>query len=349
MRIQSRLSARSIVLFYVSQVSGQQERRQPPPLPDGVEAHLDIPYADTDHPRQRLDLYLPEARASDKLLPVIAFIHGGAWRAGNKEGGRGQVLRFARSGEYAGVSIGYRLSSDAVWPAQIHDCKAAIRWLRAHAAEYNLDPDRIGVMGSSAGGHLVAMLGVSNGVEDLAGDVGPDTEQPSGVTCVVDLFGPTDLLTMNDYPSRIDHDSPNSPESLLIGGAIQRHPDTARAASPLSYVTRDDAPILIIHGTDDPLVPFNQSEQFLAALKQAGVESYLIPVEGGHTAVSTTGRSIDASVTFSTVNCAAATERFRPRLSGPGGAVRIERPTDTESIPAVCVKVAHPKCVFANC
>lgn len=281
MRARAQLTAILITLSCTVQAAAQQGQRQPPPVPEGVEAHLDVPYADTDHPRQRLDLYLPKERASDRPLPVIAFIHGGAWRAGDKQFGRGQVMRFVRSGEYAGVSIGYRLSSDAIWPAQIHDCKAAIRWLRAHAEEYNLDPDRIGVMGSSAGGHLVTMLGVSNPVEDLAGDLGPNTDQPSGVTCVVDLYGPTELLTMDDFPSRIKHNAADSPESLLIGGAIQEHADAARAASPISYVTADDAPILIIHGTDDPLVPFNQSERFLAALKEANVESYLIPVEGG--------------------------------------------------------------------
>lgn len=251
-----------------------------PRLPDSVRAERDVPYASSDHPRQRLDLYLPREPKSDRL-PLIVFIHGGGWRNGDKAGGLAQILPFVRTGEYAGASIGYRLSGDAVWPAQIHDCKAALRWLRAHADRYGLDPDRIGVMGTSAGGHLAAMLGASGGVEALEGDLGEFRSVSSRVACVVDFFGPADLLTMGDAPGSIDHNAPNSPESLLLGGPVQEVRDRARQASPLTYVSADDPPVLIVHGADDRIVPFDQSVKLDAALRAAGVSSVLIRVEGG--------------------------------------------------------------------
>lgn len=250
-------------------------------LPDAIEARFDQPYADSDNPRQKLDLLLPKQRASDKALPVVAFIHGGGWRNGDKAGGRRRVAPYVASGQFVGVSIGYRLSDEATWPAQIHDCKAAIRWLKAHADSLGIDPDRIGVMGSSAGGHLVAMLGTSGDVKDLDGSLGSHTDVSSRVACVVDEYGPTNFLTMNDFPSRIDHLSPTSPESLLIGGPITEHKDKVRHASPLTCVSKDDPPFLIVHGTKDPLVPYNQSEVLEAALKKAGVSVTLQTITDG--------------------------------------------------------------------
>ena len=137
--------------------------------------------------------------------------------------------------------------------------------------------------GASAGGHLVAMLGTSGGVKELEGALGPHTDQKSGVRCVIDFFGPTDLLAMSKFPSTMDHDAPDSPESRLVGGPIQEMKDVARTENPITYVTKNDAPFLIMHGSRDPLVPFNQSEILHAALKKAGVASTLIKVEGaGH-------------------------------------------------------------------
>jgi len=247
-------------------------------LPPTVQVKKDIPYAATSDPRQTLDLYLPKAPKGNGPLPVVVNIHGGAFKMGDKNMGVREIADLVASGEYAAASINYRLSGQAIWPAQIHDCKAAIRWVRAHAKEYNLDPDKIGVIGGSAGGHLVAMLGTSGGVESLEGDVGPHKGVSSKVACVADQFGPSDLLAMGG-----GHDSPGSPESELIGGALQENKDKARAASPITYVTRDDPPFLILHGTKDPMVPFNQSERLAAALKEAGVSCLFVPVEGaGH-------------------------------------------------------------------
>lgn len=241
-----------------------------------VEVHQDIAYANTDNPRQRLDLYLPKNRQGDKPLPIVAFIHGGGWQNGDKRGGYRQIASLVESGEYAGVSIGYRLSGEAIWPAQIHDCKAAIRWIRANAKKYNLDPEKIGVTGTSAGGHLVAMLGTSGGVSELEGTLGPHKDVSSNVTCVVDQFGPTELLAMGGW-----HNNADSPESRLVGGTIQEKKDAARNASPITYVTKDDPPILLLHGTDDPAVPYDQSKRLHVALEKAEAESLLVPVTGG--------------------------------------------------------------------
>lgn len=253
----------------------------PPRVPDSIEAHWDIPYAETDHPRQRLDLLLPKGHSADKPLPVIVAVHGGAWLGGDKRSGIGFLVPLVASGKYAGASIGYRLSQDAIWPAQIHDCKAAVRWLRGNAETYHLDPDRIGVIGFSAGGHLVAMLGTSGDVRELEGDLGKFADQSSRVTCVVDFFGPTNFLTIGDHPSEIAHYAADSPEARLLGSAIKDDEAKARQASPITFVTPDDAPFLIVHGTNDPLVPHPQSVEFRDALRKAGVPVALITVEDG--------------------------------------------------------------------
>ncbi len=150
-----------------------------------------------------------------------------------------------------------------------------------NAARYHLDPDRIGVLGGSAGGHLVSMLGTSAGAESLEGDLGPYNGTSSKVQCVVDQFGPSDLLALGDFPSNVNHNGPFSPGSRLLGGAIQEHKDAARSASPITYVSKDDPPFLIMHGDKDPTVPFDQSERFARALRAAGVDTVFIRVEGG--------------------------------------------------------------------
>ena len=261
----------------------QPDRSKMPAMPDSVKLLADLPYADTDNPAQRLDLLLPTKRAADKPLPVIVFIHGGAWQGGDKLSGRGQVARFVESGEYAGASVEYRLSGEAQWPAQIHDCKAAIRWIKAHAKDHGLDAEKIAVWGSSAGGHLVAMLGVSGDVPELEGMLGKHKDQTSRITCVADWFGPTNLLTMGDFPSKLDHRSANSPEGRLIGGGILENKDKASNASPITWVSSGDAPVFIAHGTADPTVPYNQSEIFEVALKKVNVPVFLQTIdEGGH-------------------------------------------------------------------
>jgi acetyl esterase/lipase len=266
---------------------GQQQAKkgvQSRPVPPEIEALRDIAYADTENARQKLDLYLPKVRKSDKPLPVIVFIHGGGWRAGDKSGGIGNVGRFVQSGEYAGASIGYRLTDEAQWPAQIHDCKAAIRWIKAHAKEYNLDATKIAVWGTSAGGHLVSHLGTSGDVKELEGTLGKHLDQNSSVTCVVNYFGPENFLTMVRQPSTIDRTKGKDyPEAHLLGGPVPEKESVAKEASPVTHVSKGDAAFFTAHGTKDPLVPFAQGEEIHAALMKAGVPSLLQEMtNGGH-------------------------------------------------------------------
>ena len=274
----------ALILAISTVLSAQPPGRRPVlPVPPGVEAKLDVSYAATDNPRQRLDLFLPEKREPGKKLPVLVFVHGGAWLAGDKTQGRGQIMPFVREGKCAGVSVGYRLSPEEKWPAQIHDCKAALRWIKAHAEEYHLDPDKIVVWGSSAGGHLVAMLGTSAGVPEMDGKIGPHTDKDTKVAGVIDFFGPTDVSKMDAQrlPNGQKHDSADSPESKLLGAPVQTVPDKVKSANPLTYVDPTDPPFLMVHGDKDPLVPHGQSEILQAELRQAKVKEELYTVAGG--------------------------------------------------------------------
>lgn len=249
----------------------------------GVEITRDIPYADKNINRQKLDIAVPEKRSSDKPLPVIVLIHGGGWQGGTHGPYLSKALPLVRSGDFAAVSIGYRLTDVASWPTQIHDCQAGLRWVKANAEKYNWDPDKIVVWGSSAGGHLVAMLGVSADVPELDGKLGPHADQSLKVAGVIDFFGPANMLTMGDGPGFERHNSPESPESKLLGGPVKETIEVAKSASPQFHVSSGDAPILILHGTKDGTVPFQQSVDFHAALTKAGVDSTMVPVNGaGH-------------------------------------------------------------------
>jgi len=258
-----------------SLVQGGQPKQQPAD-PANMTVLRDLEYVPGGHERQKLDLYLPKEADPTGERPLIVWIHGGAWRAGSKEGC--PARRFVGNG-YAVASINYRLSQHAIFPAQIEDCKAAIRWLRVHASEYGYDPNRIGVWGASAGGHLVALLGTSGDVKEF--DVGPNAGVSSRVQAVCDFFGPTDFTKMSSFWTTMQHDAPDSPESRLIGGPIQENKDKCRRANPITYVTKDDPPFLIVHGDKDPLVPHHQSEILYEALKKAGVDTTFYTVQGG--------------------------------------------------------------------
>src|ERR1051325_2824024 len=203
-------------------------RDGPAPLPAGVKAERNIPYVENGHRNQVLDIFLPE-QASDKPLPLMIWIHGGAWMAGSHSSP--PVLYLVNKG-FAVASVQHRFSQDALWPAQSFDCKAAIRWLRAHAAKYNFDPDHFGVGGDSSGGHLAAFVGTSGDVREMEGDLG-NTNVSSRVQAVVDWFGPTDVTVMGAQAgphSMIQHSSSNSPESRLLGGPVPEKLDLARTA-----------------------------------------------------------------------------------------------------------------------
>jgi acetyl esterase/lipase len=245
--------------------------------PEGVTVHRDLPYVENGHPRQRLDLYLPALGAA---APLIVWIHGGAFRMGSKED-RVPLEMLERG--YAIASLNYRLSQHARVPAQIEDCKAALRWLRANAGMYNLDPERFASWGESAGGHLAAMLGAAGDERSL--EVGAHLEHSSRVQAVLDFFGPTDFLQMDAHrlPEGQVHDVADSPESQLLGGPIQERPAAVARANPVSYVTAQAPPFLIVHGDRDPLVPYHQSTLLAAALEAAGVPVTLYTVVGaGH-------------------------------------------------------------------
>jgi acetyl esterase/lipase len=227
----------------------------------------DLEYLPGGHERQKLDLYLPEK--TESRLPMIAWIHGGGWQGGSKE--RCPAVSFVGKG-YAVASINYRLSQHAKFPAQIEDCKAAIRWLRANAPKYHLDPEHIGVWGASAGGHLVALLGTTADAKELEGKEG-NLDQSSRVQAVVDWFGPADFRKMLGT-------SADSPVAKLLGGPISENKDKAALASPVAHVAKTDPPFLIMQGDMDPLVPLVQSEMLAEALKKAGVEVTLHVLKG---------------------------------------------------------------------
>jgi acetyl esterase/lipase len=242
----------------------------------GMTVRRDIEYVPGGHERQKLDLYLPKQADPSGKRPLLVWVHGGAWLGGNKN--NPPALRFVEKG-YAVASINYRLSQHALFPAQLEDCKAAIRWLRANATSYGYDPSRIGVWGASAGGHLVALLGTTGDVKEF--DVGPNAGVSSRVQAVCDFFGPTDFTKMSSFPSAMKHDAPDAPEAKLIGGPVQENKDKVQRANPITYVTKDDPPFLIVHGDKDPLVPHHQSEILLEALQKAGVQASFYTVAGG--------------------------------------------------------------------
>ena len=250
----------SAIIFFLSLAPGAlHAQRQVPP---GTRVERDLVYSRAGTRELALDLYLPAN--SSGPLPVVAHIHGGGWQSGSKAN---VPMLFLLSRGYAVVSIDYRLTGEAVFPAQIHDCKAAIRWLRANAVKYNLDPERIGVFGSSAGGHLAALLGTSGGVAALEGS-GGNPGFSSRVKAVVEHFGPTDL-TMGDP----GHLTAGSPEGKLIGGAILENKDKVALANPIAFIKPDSPPFRIAHGDRDAVVPLRESQALHDALRSAGVES----------------------------------------------------------------------------
>jgi acetyl esterase/lipase len=240
----------------------------PHDVPPGLVAYRDLAYVPGGHERQKLDLYVPVA--GEGPFPLIIWIHGGSWTYGSKEGC--VPVPWALKG-YAVASVNYRLSQDAAFPAQIEDCKAAVRWLRAHAREYRLDRDRLIAWGDSAGGHLAALLGTTG---DDPGE-GPPHES-SRVQAVIDWYGRADLSRVCTDPAMAEH-----AVARLLGGSGPRMAEIARRASPIAHVSPDDPPFLIMHGDRDATVPVQQSEAFAEALKRADVPVTLVILNGvGH-------------------------------------------------------------------
>lgn len=281
-----------LLLLSLIVTAGSSTFAQSPRVPDGVRAHRDLAYVENGHERHKLDLYLPEKTSAP--LPLIIWVHGGGWQNGSKDGCPPLRSGYVERG-YAVASINYRLSGHAVFPAQIEDCKAAIRWLRAHAQEYGLDPQRFGVWGSSAGGHLVALIGTSGEAKQF--DVGPNLDQSSRVQAVCDYYGPTDFTVFVTTPGYDRHAADSSPEAKLIGGAVLENKDKAARVNPITYVSKDDPAFLIVHGDKDPTVPLNQSQLLFEALKKAGVSAHFHTIHGaGHGGPGFAGKNIDEMV-----------------------------------------------------
>ena len=255
-----------------------QERVECHTMTQGVKLSKDLVYERAGERQLTLDLYWHDA--AKQATPLIVWVHGGGWRVGDKSDVMPALLML--NGGFAVASIGYRLSQEAIFPAQIEDCKAAVRWLRAHAGAFRLDPTHFGAWGPSAGGHLAALVGVSGRVREWD-QFGGHQAYTSQVQAVCDWFGPTDLLRMNDIPGAIDHDAVDSPESELLGGPIQENIERARRANPITYASALAPPFLIMHGDRDDIVPVSQSQLLHQALREVGVESTLVLVEGaGH-------------------------------------------------------------------
>ena len=237
--------------------------------------YTDLIYAVVGDRTLRVDLYMPESANP----PLIVWVHGGAWHSGTKENPPLGLLEHG----YALASIDYRLSVEAPFPAQMHDIKASIRFLRAHADRYGYQSHAIYVWGSSAGGHLVALAGVTNGVEALEGDLGEHRGQTSDIQGVVNYFGPTNFLTIlsQSTPHGLSVRAPAL--ALLLGKPLDQVEDLARLASPVFHVGVGDPPMMIVHGDQDIQVPVNQALELYAAYQEAGLQSTLEILPGaGH-------------------------------------------------------------------
>jgi len=235
----------------------------------------DVIYAIVDGHELKLDIAVPKCLQAP--APAIVDIPGGAWRMVRKSSD--DALFYAQFG-FIGVSITHRTSDIAPFPPAVHDCKTVIRWLRAHAEKYHINPDKIGVTGFSSGGHLAVLLGTSGGDAYLEGHGGYGGYS-SRVQAVVDHFGPTDFLKMNDtdLPDKPDVFSPDSAPSLFLGGPLREKADLARLANPIAYIDAGDPPVLIGHGEKDAMVVINQSEILYEALKKAGVPTTFVRVK----------------------------------------------------------------------
>jgi acetyl esterase/lipase len=235
----------------------------------------DVEYGQVDGHELTLDIIRP-ADMEGPPLPVVVYIHGGGWRAGDKSDGFGSIYPLAESGKYFAVSINYRLSAQPAWPGQIHDCKAAIRWLRSKAEERNIDANRIGVWGPSAGGHLASIIATSSQVRELEGECGSPNHE-SDVACCVAFCGPSDIVTLAESTAIEDH------LTRILGASSAESRELLKLASPVTHVTPDDPPFLIMHGTADPMVSIKQAEILHDALRQAEVDSTFVKiVNGGH-------------------------------------------------------------------
>lgn len=260
-------------LFYMGMAQMPTPQKIQERLPEGTIVHANLPYNNDTLEKHLLDIYIPpDAKGR---LPLVVFVHGGGWISNDKYSDMGYMPNTIASVLNSGMalaSIDYRFAMDAVFPAILQDCNKAVSFIYDHAEEYNLDTDNIALMGFSAGGHLVSIMGTSqnNKVNDFYFE---DSYRPIHYQAVVDFYGPTDLVLL---PGNED---PTSPEGILIGAAPLLRPDLAKAASPITYIDEDDPPFLIYHGEKDNIVSNKQSKLFSAWLDHYGVENELTIVK----------------------------------------------------------------------
>lgn len=251
----------------------QNKKKKAPKLPENIKKLADIEYSKVGEKSLQLDLYLP--KNSSEKVPVIMWVHGGGWKNGSRTKAKG--LWLVEHG-YAIASISYRLIHEGKWPAQIDDCRSAVRFLRSNADKYGIDGDKIAAWGGSAGGHLVAVLGTQ--------DVPKNEKVSSRVQAVLDWYGPSDLLTMppnNVSEKRTPEMVANSNGAKLLGATVRDVPDLAKEASGFWNVSKDDPPFLIMHGDKDPGVPVSQSTRLHEKQKELGARTELFIVKGaGH-------------------------------------------------------------------
>lgn len=245
--------------------------------------HCDVAY-DNDHASQCVDVYLAK---SDEPTPVVIYIHGGGWRAGSKKGVPGWLKRFVNDGELSVVAVEYRFTDVAPHPAQVNDCFRAIQFVRQNAAKWNIDPDRLGVTGGSAGGHLSAYVALHDNVAK-ATSKDPIEQQSSRVACAVSFAGPTDWSLLGS----IEHGHPAYRQ--LIGyepgtPAAELKADLVRDVSPISFVSKDDPPVMQVHGDKDTVVPMQHASNLHKQLLSAGVKSEFVVVPGGNHSVAGAG------------------------------------------------------------
>lgn len=246
----------------------------------------DLPYTiPLESYKQKLDIYIPQ-KDYKPAMPCLVWIHGGAWMFGSKDGLAKEIDTLLHHG-YVVASIGYRLSSEDEFPAQIRDCKMAIQFLKTNARRYQIDSSKIAVAGASAGGHLAALLGTSAYVPEFERQSLGLKRPSTSVKAVIDFYGPTDFLIMDELPGdckdAMQHSNPNSPESRLLGCNIKDCTDKARKANPITYIDKNDPPFLIIHGKKDCTVTPQSSILLKKELKKSKVSAGLILIPGaGH-------------------------------------------------------------------
>ena len=256
-------------------------------VPENVVFEKEIEFSNPDD--QHLMINLAHPKTGDGSFPAIVCIHGGGFRAGKREGYDKQCMTLAQNG-YVAITVTYRLAPRYQFPAAVYDCKAAVRWLRANAAKYKIDPSRIGVTGGSAGGHLAQFLGVTNGIKEFEGE--GNLDQSSDVACVVNYYGPSDFT--KSYDKSVDA---KDVLPLFFGGDLKTKMAEHVKGSPLTWVSEKSVPTLCIHGTEDKYVAYEQATWLVDKLKANKVEAELLTLQGaGHGFKGDDAKKADAAM-----------------------------------------------------